>query len=75
MSYSAVNPKTGRTLFLHKYPNYTKGKADLYVFSYEIVGAVDLPEHLDVVFNKENGHPYVVKKGKNYEQAKGIDYW
>lgn len=63
MGYSVKNPKTHRTLFLHEKMSI-KGE-HLYYFSYEIVGAIDLPPIFEVKFAKYNGHPYIIKKGVN----------
>ena len=67
MGYSVVNPKTHKTLFLHK--KLGLRVHHLYFFGYEIVDSVDLPEDMEVKFSKRSGHPYVAKKEISYDQA------
>jgi hypothetical protein len=73
MGFSVVNPKTGRTLFLHiKKGN---GNTDLYVFAYEIVGSVEFPHGFILKFSPKNGQPYLIKKRMVYGQTQDSDSW
>ena len=61
MYCSAVNIKTGRSLFLHRIVG--RSKKYLYFFSYEIIDSISLPEGFEVLRSK-SGQPYVKKKGR-----------
>lgn len=69
MGYSIKNPKTDKSLFLHR--KIGRSKKYLYYFSYEIVGCVDLPPYLEVKFSSKNGHPYV----KRRQETQNLNNW